>query len=1001
MPLERTAIRERLRRFDFRNLFVEELGWDIHHGRLDVSVDGRSYALDAVAEKHGLAVYLCQSADGLPDAATRRKIEREAAKRTHEKLIVFTDQARTAQVWQWVKKEPGRPAAFREQAFKAGQAEELLVQKLDAIAFDIQEAERITSVAEVAARVGASFDVDRVTKRFYERFKAEHQAFLSFVEGIAVVADREWYASLMLNRLMFIYFFQKKGFLDDDPSYLRTRLKMVQQQRGAGQFHSFYRYFLTRLFHEGLGAPEKERDASLEPLIGRVPYLNGGLFDEHQLERTYPGIDIPDPVFERVFEFFDAYDWHLDDRPVGKDNEINPDVLGYIFEKYVNQKQMGAYYTKEDITEYIAKNTIVPFLFDAAEKKCAVAFRPDGALWRLLREDPDRYIYEAVRRGVDLPLPAEIEAGVADVSRRGGWNRPASADRALPTETWREHAARRQRCHEIRTKLRAGEVHAIDDLVTLNLDLRRFAQDVIETAEGPELVRAFWLALAGRIPEQSNETWEQGISVLDPTCGSGAFLFAALNVLLPLYEACLQRMQRFVDEADLADPEHGARKYPDFRRTLKRMAQHHNPRYFMLKSIVLENLYGVDIMEEAVEICKLRLFLKLVAQLDSADQVEPLPDIDFNIRAGNTLVGFATRDQVRQALTVTGGGQLKMTTSTEDEDLERIDELAEVADRAFKEFRRQQTTYGGSVTAADKSALRSRLQTLDAELDRLLARQYGIQPERRADFERWRQSHQPFHWFVQFYGIIAGGGFDAIIGNPPYIARSKVEKAYRLRDYRTQNCPDIYALVLERVAALKGPVGRTGMIVPLSITFSSDFASLRNLLFSTYSKNWFSSYGRIPSALFNFDVRVRNTIHIGRSGESTSCNYTTRTHRWYGEERRHLFPSLSYVAFTPDVFLKMIPKLPSQELGNLFHTWLSKSHGSMSSIISLNRTKNVLNFKKTAYNWLTFSTDVPPAMDVRGSVIPQTEFGEVHFAERHLQRLEPVQEFRHGREQGG
>ena len=51
-------------------------------------------------------------------------------------------------------------------------------------------------------------------------------------------------------------------------------------------------------------------------------------------------------------------------------------MLGYIFEKYINQKQMGAYYTKEDITEYIAKNTIIPFLFDAAQKKCAIAFQP-------------------------------------------------------------------------------------------------------------------------------------------------------------------------------------------------------------------------------------------------------------------------------------------------------------------------------------------------------------------------------------------------------------------------------------------------------------------------------------------------------------------------------------------------------------------------------------------------------------------------------------------------
>ena len=75
--------------------------------------------------------------------------------------------------------------------------------------------------------------------------------------------------------------------------------------------------------------------------------------------------------------------------------------------------------------------------------------------------------------------------------------------------------------------------------------------------------------------------------------------------------------------------------------------QHPKQDYFILKSIIVNNLYGVDIMEEAVEICKLRLFLKLVAQVESQDRIEPLPDIDFNIRAGNTLVGYARDKDIR------------------------------------------------------------------------------------------------------------------------------------------------------------------------------------------------------------------------------------------------------------------------------------------------------------------------------------------------------------------
>src|SRR5262245_40547155 len=101
-------------------------------------------------------------------------------------------------------------------------------------------------------------------------------------------------------------------------------------------------------------------------------------------------------------------------------------------------------------------------------------------------------------------------------------------------------------------------------------------------------------------------------------------------------------MQAFLD--DFPGPSDAGLPKPlaDFRKTLEQLDRHPSRRYFILKSIIVQNLYGVDIMREAVEICKLRLFLKLVSQVQRVEQLEPLPDIDFNIRAGNTLIGFAT-----------------------------------------------------------------------------------------------------------------------------------------------------------------------------------------------------------------------------------------------------------------------------------------------------------------------------------------------------------------------
>jgi len=871
--------------------------------------------------------------------------------------------------------------ASRDHRFDASQSGDPLIQRLEQIAVGLEEEEKIT-VVDVAGRARAAFDVDKVTKKFYDRFKTEHGDFLELIKGIKATADLEWYTSVMLNRLMFVYFIQKKGFLDGDADYLRNRLAMVRKARGNDRFHSFYRYFLLRLFHEGLGkAPgDRKLDAAMEKLLGKVPFLNGWFFEVHELEEQNPEIDIPDKAFEKLFDFFDQYSWHLDERPLRADNEINPDVVGYIFEKYINQKQMGAYYTKEDITEYISKSTIIPFLFDAAEKKCAIAFKPESALWRLLRDDPARYIYSAVRHGVIddegnvIPLPKEIAAGVKTVAERNGWNRPATDPFALPTETWRQHVARRQRCLDIREKLRKGEVQQINDLITLNLDIWQFSRDAIVNAEGPELLRAFWHAI-------------ETVTVLDPTCGSGAFLFAALRILETLYSDCLERMERFIEDLVVTPGKHHPEQYSDFKEVLARIDKHPSDRYFIVKSIIISNLFGVDIMEEAVEICKLRLFLKLVAQVETVNQIEPLPDVDFNIRAGNTLVGYTTLDQVRKSQEgVLGFGENV---------IRRIEEDAELVDRAFQQFRVQQTTHGGKVTSKDKHELRTRLNTLDAELDCYLAGEYGISDDKyrsksayEGAFAKWKVSHEPFHWFVEFYGIMHQGGFDVIIGNPPYISASKVRKAYTLRDYVTSRCSDVYANVQERCIRLLSSHGRCGMIVPLSLGFSRDFQQLRDLLFSEYSSNWFSSFGRIPAALFSADVRVRNTIHLAaRGGDNASAQYTTVLHRWFEAFRAYLMPSMSYATFEPTTFKALVPKINTQALSDAFTSLATRSRARLDGTLAPRPTKFPLHFKKSAYNWLNFCKSLPPCFDADGNPIAHTKFGDLWFADAETRDL--------------
>ena len=990
MPLDFQRARPLLQNGNLTRLFVEELGWEPCRQKLTLRAGESDYAFTAVAEKRGFTAWLCTSPDGrLPDHTTRLKLDRALTQTSFEHLIVFATSDQAHQSWMWVRRETGRPLSARTHEFNRTQPGDSLLQKLQTLYVSLEEEEKgELSTITMAGRARAAFDIERVTKAFYRDFDTHRKAFLQLIDGIGEVADREWYASVMLNRLMFVYFIQRKGFLDGDHDYLRNRLDRCQKEQGKDRFYTFYRYFLLRLFHEGFGKRRKDRAPDLEKLLGNIPYLNGGLFDVHELEqpdRYGKEIQIPDKAFERVFDCFDKYQWHLDERPLRKDDEINPDVLGYIFEKYINQKQMGAYYTKEDITEYISKNTVLPFIFDAARAKCKVAFEnPNGpTVWDLLRENPDRYIYAAVRHGAGRKLPPEIAAGLDTkkpnlIERRKPWNKSAPGDYALPTEIWREVIARRQRHKEVRNKLAAGEVREVNDFITLNLDLRQFAQDIIQNCEGPDLLMALW----------------QAITVLDPTGGSGAFIFAALNILEPLYEACLDRMEAFLAEwrqsaeALAKEEAHKPKQlhpnyHKKFTEVLARVDAHPNRRYFVLKSIILNNLYAVDIMEEAVGICKLRLFLKLASQVEpdvARDNlgIEPLPDIDFNIRAGNTLVGYATYDEVKRAVT---------STLDFDNAMETMAVKAADLQQTFDKFRQLQTEGDGSVPAAHKLELQKRLKALEDELNRHLAGEYGVKVSDKAAYAQWVKTHQPFHWFIQFYGILNGGGFDVIIGNPPYIEYGKVKQEYAVKGYQTESCGNLYAFVVERALRLLNVKGCMSMIVPVSLIATPGYYALRDLVFNS-GVCFVSSFNIHPCCLFEgANPRLCIPIIIR---DKTNALFTTNYQKWYSQERDFLFQRLTYALIPTEIvnalIKRTIPKISSRLALDAF-TKL-QNRGPLAEFVSQQSRANGTIYYRRTFGAFVLFYDRPPKMyDEHNRPMLPTELKEIYFPKQHFDMM--------------
>ena len=704
MALNIENTRTLLQGFDFKTLFIEELGWNNSKNKSAFPFQTKEgeFFRKAIAELSGATVYEITNAEGsIPSAKARDVISKEIQKINFEHILIFIDKNRTQTIWRWLKKQDKKNLP-REHYFSAGQTGDLFIAKLAGLIVDISEIENDITITDVARKIQSALDVERVTKQFYRNYQDQFIEFLKLIEGIDNEADRRWYASVILNRLMFIYFLQKKGFIDNNnQDYLYSKLKETKKASGKNQY---YNSFLKVLFFEGFAKAEHLRSATTNKLLGKIKYLNGGLFLKHKIEEKYPNINIPDAAFENLLQseepkgLFEKFSWSLDDTPGGNDNEINPDVLGYIFEKYINQKAFGAYYTRTEITEYLCEQTVYKLILDAINE-----------------EEIDPELLK--KAGLDK-LPPRI-------------NYPNIAELLISLDA--------ATCRKL-----IDEKHGI-------------------------------------LPN---------LSLLDPACGSGAFLVAAMKTLINVYSAILGKIDFLADK-----------KLLEWKRKIEE--NHPSINYYIKKQIITNNLYGVDIMEEATEIAKLRLFLALVASAQTVDQLEPLPNIDFNIMYGNSLMGLlrvdasqfnkhfqpsstkSTKGIVVEKATLFNAAtaQTNLFAGEHAKNYQQLINEKEAAVASYKNAHELGIT--------DLQELRDSIRKQEAEaneiLNELLLEEFstlGIKYEqvtwddtkskegksiKRNLTQNDIKELEPFHWGYEFSEIFRKkDGFDAIITNPPW-----------------------------------------------------------------------------------------------------------------------------------------------------------------------------------------------------------------------------------------
>lgn len=955
---------EYIKSFDFKGLF-NYLGWDNIRTTLpSITVKDIEYSFTPVAQKSSFIIVECHASNGkIPTYSNRSRIDNEFKKQVQEHMIIFCDHRKSEQVWVYSYTFNGK-SRKTEVIYNTSQDTERLYERASGLFFSIDEQENIT-IFDVTQRMSDSFAVnsEKVTKKFFEGFKKQHTKFIDHMDGITEAMDQEWYASIMLNRLMFSYFMQKRGFLNNDTDYLRTKLRECVQKKGKDTFYSFYRNFLLVLFHDGFANPV--HDAELIEMIGRVPYLNGGIFDIHLIEKKYPNISIDDEAFSVIFDFFDTYEWHLDSRECASGNEISPDVLGFIFEKYINDRSsMGAYYTQEDITEYIGRNTILPYIFTAIEKKYSDFFAPNREVWTMLKESGDKYIFNEIKRGVDIPLPDYIQVGIDPSSedieqRRLRWNEAADNEYALPTEIWREVIDRRRRYNQILNDIETGKIVSIQDFVTCNLDICAFAQDLVDTVDDPAFIRAFYEVI-------------KSITILDPTCGSGAFLFEALNILEPLYSSCINRMEDFMDSG-ASLPKNTKRLFED---TIDAKNEHQNKLYYITKTIILNNLYGVDIMKEAVETTKLRLFLKLVstATPDYYDDnlgIEPLPDVDFNIRSGNTLVGRSTEQEVLDSVHFD-----LQNIALEGEVLENLRQLSMATHRfRIKQLEDDEEFF------ANVGQLKEDIHRRQLEVNEILNKTLYGNYENQSQYDKWLKDTQPFHWISEFYSIISTGdgkgGFDVVIGNPPYVEYKERDFSYRIKGYQTLSCGNLYAFIMERCKSLINDNGIIGMIVPLSGHSTDRMEPLVNHFYNSFTGRYIMnlSADANPSHLF---AGVKFRLAIFFVSNSFRGYYSTKYRRWYSEERPNLFKNIEYNDIGSYSYKHVLTKIPSPLYEKIFNKVQAES-----KLLWAESGDEICYYHNAPVNWVRSHTFTPYFCSERDGEGITTQLKKIQFKNHH------------------
>ena len=608
-----------------------------------------------------------------------------------------------------------------------------------------------------------AFSVEAVTKEFFAQYREKYLSVKEFLEHntdfVREAASRgfnsEQFAKKLMGQLVFLYFIQKKGWLgvnafpkilseraykdaffqpgqkpkelmprvyrkdttgeirldasalrdlsDDDEIALSKIVQGGAWGDGPKDFmrqlfndckkrgKNFFDDYLEPLFYEGLNQNRGD-EAFFLPLHSRIPFLNGGLFEELEgYDWKNNDFCIPDELFSNadengrdadgILDVFDRYNFTMvEDEPMEREVAVDPEMLGKVFENLLDvkdRKSKGAFYTPREIVHYMCQESLIRYL----SHKTGIA---DGDIRKFI-------LYGEYFREEDVKK-----------------TKPVYQD---------------------------GKKHHVFD-----------KNKVLEM---PETIFSYQKNV-NRLQELDDLL--ANVTVLDPAVGSGAFPLGMLTEIVKARETLTSYMGVELN---------AFQKY-----TLR---SDRKP-YRLKRETIKNSIFACDLEASAADITKLRLWLSLVIddQIRTEENEEfgemkkprELPNLDCNIICGNSLVdAFHGIKLITENSALGNLSAMRQGALLYDEHFAtQIHRLISMQDRLYDEK-----------TRVEKERIKKEIQEIYDET--ILTNLNGSQQAMNAYYECKNDVTKPFIlWQLMFPKVFCdNGGFDIVIGNPPYI----------------------------------------------------------------------------------------------------------------------------------------------------------------------------------------------------------------------------------------